>query len=206
MHCHEHALFKPEAEAKVLKRIGVESETMPTGCCGMAGSFGFEAEKYPWSVKIAAHALLPRLDRAPPEATVIASGFSCREQIEQFDRAQDPPPRRDHGRGDGRPAAAAPAPPSLGRQLAIAGGMVAAGFVLGALTSRVAGYRVDSNARRKELALATGSRAVTLPAPGAGQVRHAGPGARTLNIEGRVIRLGRPVAKDALLVWINRLI
>src|SRR5205823_9692578 len=84
VHCHEHALAKPEAERTVLQQLGIDAEIMPNGCCGMAGSFGFEAGKYPWSVKIAEHALLPRLRQAEPDAAIVASGFSCREQIEQL--------------------------------------------------------------------------------------------------------------------------
>jgi FAD/FMN-containing dehydrogenase/Fe-S oxidoreductase len=83
IHCHEHAVLDPKAERRVLERLGIDGEIMPTGCCGMAGSFGFEAEKYHWSQKIAEHALLPRLRRAPEDALVLAAGFSCREQIEQ---------------------------------------------------------------------------------------------------------------------------
>ena len=83
IHCHQHAVLDPEAEKRMLKRLGLDAEIMPSGCCGMAGSFGFEAEKYHWSRKIAEHALLPRLDSAPKDALVLANGFSCREQIEQ---------------------------------------------------------------------------------------------------------------------------
>jgi Fe-S oxidoreductase len=63
--------------------MGVEAELMPTGCCGMAGSFGFEAEKHHWSMKIAERALLPKLRSAPEDTLIVADGFSCREQIEQ---------------------------------------------------------------------------------------------------------------------------
>jgi Fe-S oxidoreductase len=83
IHCHQHAVLDEEAESRVLKRLGVEVELLPGGCCGMAGSFGFEAEKYDISEKIAERALLPRLRRADGEA-VLADGFSCREQIEQM--------------------------------------------------------------------------------------------------------------------------
>jgi Fe-S oxidoreductase len=84
VHCHEHAVLNPSAEAEVLKRLDVAAEIMPSGCCGMAGSFGFESGKYLVSRKIAEHALLPRLRSAAPEAVVVANGFSCREQIEQL--------------------------------------------------------------------------------------------------------------------------
>jgi hypothetical protein len=45
IHCHEHAVLEPEVEERVLRRVGLEAGAMPTGCCGMAGSFGFEADK-----------------------------------------------------------------------------------------------------------------------------------------------------------------
>ena len=144
VHCHEHAVFSPEAETKVLKRIGIDTETMPTGCCGMAGSFGFEAEKYPWSVKIAEHALLPRLARAPSAQTVIASGFSCREQIEQLTGRSTR--HLSEVVAEAMGVLPAPAPPAgkFGRQLAIAGGILAGGIALAILTSRtVAGRKTE---------------------------------------------------------------
>ena len=75
--------FTKQSLQAMLERMGVKPEILPTGCCGMAGSFGFEAEKYDWSMKIAEHALLPALRRAGNGARIIANGFSCREQIEQ---------------------------------------------------------------------------------------------------------------------------
>jgi FAD/FMN-containing dehydrogenase/Fe-S oxidoreductase len=84
IHCHEHAVLKPDAEKKLLSRLHSDGEIMPSGCCGMAGSFGFEAAKYDVSVKVAEHALLPRLKRAAADTVVLANGFSCREQIEQL--------------------------------------------------------------------------------------------------------------------------
>lgn len=82
LHCHHHAVLKPAAEKKVLQNVGVDPEILSAGCCGMAGSFGFEAEKYGISMQAAERALLPRLRQAP-DAAVLANGFSCREQIEQ---------------------------------------------------------------------------------------------------------------------------
>jgi Fe-S oxidoreductase len=84
IHCHQHAVLQPKGETELLKKAGFDTETMATGCCGMAGSFGFEAAKYPVSVTIAEDKLLPRLREAEPDAVVVANGFSCREQIEQL--------------------------------------------------------------------------------------------------------------------------
>jgi Fe-S oxidoreductase len=83
IHCHHHAVLDPDAERKLLARLGVEADILPSGCCGMAGSFGFEAGKYTVSQQIAAQGLLPALAAAPADTPVLADGFSCREQIEQ---------------------------------------------------------------------------------------------------------------------------
>lgn len=83
VHCHHHAVLDAEAEQRTLERLGIDHEILPSGCCGMAGSFGFEAEKYDVSLAAAERVLLPRLRAAAPETLVLADGFSCREQIEQ---------------------------------------------------------------------------------------------------------------------------
>jgi Fe-S oxidoreductase len=83
IHCHHHAVIKPKGERALLDRLGLDYEVMPYGCCGMAGAFGFEVEKYEISQRIAERGLFPALRMADREAWVIADGFSCREQIEQ---------------------------------------------------------------------------------------------------------------------------
>jgi len=83
IHCHHHSIIKPQSEQRVLDRLGLDYELVPSGCCGMAGSFGFESEKYDVSMRAAERVLLPRLRAAPPDTMVLANGFSCREQIEQ---------------------------------------------------------------------------------------------------------------------------
>lgn len=82
-HCHQKAVLKAEAERELLKKMGVEFEEPEQGCCGMAGSFGFERDKYEISMKIAEMNLLPAVRGAEPEAFIIADGFSCRTQIMQ---------------------------------------------------------------------------------------------------------------------------
>jgi Fe-S oxidoreductase len=80
-HCHQKALVGLEGAAEALRLIpGLDVTVLDAGCCGMAGSFGFEKEHYELSVKIANLALLPAL-AAAPDATVIAPGTSCRHQI-----------------------------------------------------------------------------------------------------------------------------
>jgi Fe-S oxidoreductase len=82
-HCHHHAIMKFDAEESVLKKIGLEVEHPDSGCCGMAGAFGFEREKYDVSVRIGERVLLPKVRAASTETLIVADGFSCREQIAQ---------------------------------------------------------------------------------------------------------------------------
>ncbi len=63
--------------------MGVAVEPLDAGCCGMAGSFGFEADKYDVSVAVGERRLLPAVRQAPASALIVADGFSCREQIRQ---------------------------------------------------------------------------------------------------------------------------
>src|ERR1019366_3198695 len=76
-------LMKMTAEEAVLRRLGVDFQSPAPGCCGMAGSFGFEPDKYDISVAIGELELLPAVRHAPPDWLIIADGFSCREQIAQ---------------------------------------------------------------------------------------------------------------------------
>jgi FAD/FMN-containing dehydrogenase/Fe-S oxidoreductase len=82
-HCHHKSLAKMTAEEAVLRRIGVDFSSPAPGCCGMAGAFGFEREKYDLSIAIGELELLPAVRQAPPDWLIIADGFSCREQIAQ---------------------------------------------------------------------------------------------------------------------------
>jgi Fe-S oxidoreductase len=83
IHCHHHSVMKDTAERRVLARLGLDFDVMPSGCCGMAGSFGFESAKYDLSMKAAERVMLPAIRAALPDTLVLANGFSCREQIEQ---------------------------------------------------------------------------------------------------------------------------
>jgi Fe-S oxidoreductase len=82
-HCHQKALWGSGDDVELLRRAGAEVLTPDTGCCGMSGSFGYRPEFYQTSRRIAGLALLPAL-QAAKDATVVASGFSCREQIESL--------------------------------------------------------------------------------------------------------------------------
>jgi Fe-S oxidoreductase len=82
-HCHQKSVLKMTDEESILRRLGVDYEMPSPGCCGMAGAFGFEKEKYPVSLAIGELELLPAVRKAPDDWLVIANGFSCREQIRQ---------------------------------------------------------------------------------------------------------------------------
>jgi FAD/FMN-containing dehydrogenase/Fe-S oxidoreductase len=83
-HCHQKALMDTESELRWLKKLGIDAQLLDSGCCGMAGSFGFEKDKYDVSVKCGEHVLLPKVREAAPETMIVASGFSCQEQIAQL--------------------------------------------------------------------------------------------------------------------------
>jgi Fe-S oxidoreductase len=82
-HCHHKSLMKMTAEESILHRLGIDFQSPAPGCCGMAGSFGFEPDKYDLSIAIGELELLPAVRQAPPDWLIIADGFSCREQIAQ---------------------------------------------------------------------------------------------------------------------------
>ncbi|HEX2649104.1 MAG TPA: FAD-linked oxidase C-terminal domain-containing protein [Burkholderiales bacterium] len=81
-HCHQKALGGLRPDLELLAAAGIEASAPDTGCCGMAGSFGFRAETYEASLKIAGLSVLPAVRAAPADSMIIANGFSCREQIE----------------------------------------------------------------------------------------------------------------------------
>jgi FAD/FMN-containing dehydrogenase/Fe-S oxidoreductase len=83
IHCHQHAIIKTDGEKKLLERLGLDYTILSSGCCGMAGAFGFEADKYEVSQRIAERVLLPAVCNAGADVAVLTNGFSCREQIEQ---------------------------------------------------------------------------------------------------------------------------
>jgi FAD/FMN-containing dehydrogenase/Fe-S oxidoreductase len=83
-HCHHKAVMKLTDEEDLLQKMGLEITAPETGCCGMAGSFGFEADKYAVSAQCGERVLLPAVREAGRDTLVIANGFSCREQIAQL--------------------------------------------------------------------------------------------------------------------------
>jgi FAD/FMN-containing dehydrogenase/Fe-S oxidoreductase len=81
-HCHHKSVLKFDSESELLKRTGLDYHVLDSGCCGMAGSFGFEADKYDVSVKIGERTLLPAIRAAAADTLIITDGFSCYQQIE----------------------------------------------------------------------------------------------------------------------------
>ena len=82
-HCHRNALIGPGGQRDLLARAGVDAQLTNAGCCGMAGSFGYEAgERYEVSMAVGERVLLPAVRQADPLTIVVADGFSCRTQIE----------------------------------------------------------------------------------------------------------------------------
>ncbi|HWH59849.1 MAG TPA: FAD-linked oxidase C-terminal domain-containing protein [Terriglobales bacterium] len=87
-HCHHKAVMRMKAEDSIFKKIGLDYKMLDSGCCGMAGSFGFESDKYDLSVKVGERVLLPAVRNADPSTLLVADGFSCREQISQLTTRQ----------------------------------------------------------------------------------------------------------------------
>ncbi|MBB65030.1 MAG: oxidoreductase [Waddliaceae bacterium] len=82
-HCHQKALVGMDPSLRVLKSIpGFQVKEIPSGCCGMAGSFGYEEEHYKMSIAIAKQRLVPGIQKCSENTLIIASGLSCRSQIE----------------------------------------------------------------------------------------------------------------------------
>jgi FAD/FMN-containing dehydrogenase/Fe-S oxidoreductase len=82
-HCHQHAVLGWDADAALLADAGADLKPVG-GCCGLAGNFGVERGHYDVSVAVAETALLPAVRAVPPDAIVLADGFSCRTQLEQL--------------------------------------------------------------------------------------------------------------------------
>ncbi|WP_283135004.1 FAD-binding and (Fe-S)-binding domain-containing protein [Rhizohabitans arisaemae] len=82
-HCHQHATSGFGADTALLSALGVDNRVLDSGCCGLAGNFGFEKGHYQVSRAVGEQVLLPAVRQAPPDTVVLADGFSCRTQIDQ---------------------------------------------------------------------------------------------------------------------------
>jgi len=104
-HCHHKATGGMEGELGLLRAMGLEVETVQAGCCGLAGSWGFEEGHHELSMKIAEEGLLPKVRGAESQTVVVADGFSCKTQIEEgsgrkaLHVAEVMRLAREHGRG-----------------------------------------------------------------------------------------------------------
>jgi Fe-S oxidoreductase len=82
-HCHHKATGGIDPEVELLRKMGVEVETLQAGCCGLAGSWGFETGHHEISMQCGEEGLLPRVRELDEDTIVVADGFSCKTQIEQ---------------------------------------------------------------------------------------------------------------------------
>jgi Fe-S oxidoreductase len=82
-HCHQKSVLTTSADKNLLEKMGYVVEEPESGCCGMAGAFGFESDHCDISKQIGEQALLPAIRHAPSDTVLVADGFSCREQISQ---------------------------------------------------------------------------------------------------------------------------
>ena len=87
-HCHKKSVLDPTAESHLFDTMELNAKRLDSGCCGMAGAFGFEDSHYDMSVACGERVLLPEVRAAKPESIIVADGFSCREQIAQTTKRQ----------------------------------------------------------------------------------------------------------------------
>jgi len=83
-HCHQKALYGTESMKSICNPSNQQIAEIPSGCCGMAGSFGYEKDHYEISRKIGERVLFPAVRNMSKDDVLIANGFSCRHQIEHF--------------------------------------------------------------------------------------------------------------------------
>jgi Fe-S oxidoreductase len=82
-HCHHRAVLDFSADQRVLRRIGMDFETLDSGCCGMAGPFGFQHDHFDVAQACGERVLLPAVRSREATTHVVTEGFSCRTMIEQ---------------------------------------------------------------------------------------------------------------------------
>ena len=82
-HCHQKSILDTSGERALFNAMGLDYELPDSGCCGMAGPFGFDAEHYDVSRAVGERVLLPKVRAADEHTIIVANGFSCREQIAQ---------------------------------------------------------------------------------------------------------------------------
>jgi FAD/FMN-containing dehydrogenase/Fe-S oxidoreductase len=152
-HCHHKATGGMKSEHELLRAMGLDVQPLSAGCCGVAGSFGFESGHYDISMSCGEQGLLPAVRDADEQTLIVANGFSCKTQIEHGTQrkalhlAEVIRLAQEHGPGGpgaGPPEAARGARPrpELGRRLARAAVVSAgAGAVAGGAAAMVAAIR-----------------------------------------------------------------
>jgi Fe-S oxidoreductase len=155
-HCHQKATAGLGAEQELYEKMGLDYEVLDSGCCGLAGSWGFEEDKYELSMKIGERRLLPAARGASEDTILLADGFSCKTQIDHgTDRramhtGQVIRMALDHGTGGTphgeRPESEYPdvmldTPSPELKTAVLAGGAIAGGAMLWALKRRFAWTR-----------------------------------------------------------------
>ena len=83
VHCHQHAILSSDGDRHLMEAMGIDCRTPESGCCGMAGSFGFERQHYEVAQRAGERVLLPEVRTAAQSCLIVTNGFSCREQIRQ---------------------------------------------------------------------------------------------------------------------------
>jgi FAD/FMN-containing dehydrogenase/Fe-S oxidoreductase len=82
-HCHHKAVMRLKEEKSLMEKMQLDYRVLESGCCGMAGAFGYEKDKYQVSIACGERALLPEVRKTPVSTIIMADGFSCKEQIAQ---------------------------------------------------------------------------------------------------------------------------
>lgn len=82
-HCHHKAIMRMKDEKVLMDKMQLHYHVLDSGCCGMAGAFGYEKGKYKVSIACGERSLLPEVRKAPVSTVIMADGFSCKEQITQ---------------------------------------------------------------------------------------------------------------------------
>jgi Fe-S oxidoreductase len=83
-HCHHEAVMGIDADQELLERMGLDVEVLDSGCCGLAGSWGFEQGHASLSRQIGERRLLPAAREASKDAVLVSDGFSCKHQVQEF--------------------------------------------------------------------------------------------------------------------------
>ena len=149
-HCHQEATAGMSAERELYERMGLDFEILDSGCCGLAGSFGFEHGHHEISVEIAEQRLLPAIREAGAATLIVADGFSCKTQIEQLSdrRALHTAQLIEMSLDNGPAGVSGTHPEDAYPDIVLDGSLPTSAKVLGALAAAVGAAVAISRARR----------------------------------------------------------